>query len=106
MPAGFPGIRERDSMQSTTTTVFFPQPFRLTGHAGEMPAGEYELLVQEETVAGPGSPTRRWTAAYLTDPAAPRKAGRRERVPLSGPDLARALRHSRMPAAVLPAKTT
>lgn len=92
-------------MQSRTMTVIYPQPFRLTGYPGELPAGEYELLVQEETVAGPGFPTHRWTAAYLTDCATPRKAGRRERLPLNGPDLARALRHSRMPAAVLPVRT-
>jgi hypothetical protein len=93
-------------MQSKTMTVIYPEPFRLTGHPEELPAGEYELLVQEETVAGPGFPTRRWTAAYLTDRAAPRKAGRRERVPLNGPDLARALRQSRLPAAVLTERRT
>jgi hypothetical protein len=56
--------------------------------------------VQEETVAGPGFPTHRWTAAYLTDRAATGKAGRQERRPLNGADLARAPRHSRMPGAV------
>lgn len=86
-------------MQSTKMTVIYAQPFTLTGHAGELPAGEYELLVQEQTVAGPGFPTHRWTAAYLTDRNASRKAGRQERRPLSGPDLARALRHSRAPDA-------
>jgi hypothetical protein len=93
-------------MQSTTVTVIYPQPFRLTGYPGELPAGEYELLVQEKTVAGPGVPTHRWTVAYLTDCTAPRKAGRRGRLPLNGPDLARALRQSRVPVAVLPVRTT
>jgi hypothetical protein len=93
-------------MQSKTMTVIYPQPFRLTGHSEELPAGEYELLVQEETVAGPGFPTHRWTAAYLTDRSASRKAGRTERLPLNGPDLARALRHSRMPAAVFTERRT
>lgn len=92
-------------MQTTTVTVIYPQPFRLTGYPGELPAGEYELLVQEETVAGLGFPTHRWTAAYLTDRAAPCKAGRPERRPLNGTDLARALRQSRMPVAVLPVRT-
>jgi hypothetical protein len=88
-------------MQTTTVTVFYSEPFRLTGYPGELPAGEYELLVQEEMVTGSGFPTHRWTAAYLTDRAAPRKAGRQERRPLNAVDLARALRHSRMPGAVL-----
>ncbi len=101
MAAGFSGDRERNFMQSRTLMVIFLEPFKLTGRPGKMPVGEYELLVQEETVAGPGSPTCRWTAAYLTDLAAPRKAGRKERIPLSRPDLARALRQSRMPASVL-----
>jgi hypothetical protein len=101
MTAGSADIRERNAMQTTTVTVIYPQPFRLTGYPGELPAGEYELLVQEETVAEPGLPTRRWTAAYLTDRSPSRKAGRPERRPLNGPDLARALRHSRMPGAVL-----
>jgi hypothetical protein len=92
-------------MQSTTMTVIYHQPFRLTGHPGELPAGEYELLVQEETVAGPGYPTHRWTAAYLSDRAAPRNVGRPERRPLNGSDLAQALLQSRMPAAVLPEST-
>jgi hypothetical protein len=81
----------RDAMRSTNMTVTYPSPFRLSGYPDELPPGSYELLVQEESVLGPGPRTHRWTAAYLTIDATTRKRGRKERRPLNGPDLERAL---------------
>jgi hypothetical protein len=75
-------------------TVVYPFPFRLAGYPDELPPGDYELLVQEESVIGPGLKTHRWKAAYLTVRGATRKSGLVRR-PLNGPDLERALGYGR-----------
>ena len=82
-------------MRTTNMTVVYPHAFRLSGYGDELPAGNYELLIQEQSVIGPGARTHRWTAAYLTVQGARGKAGRKDRRPLNGPDLERALGYRR-----------
>jgi hypothetical protein len=84
-------------MRSTRMTVVYPFAFRLSGYRDDLPAGDYELLIQEQSVIGPGQRIHRWTAAYLTVQGARGKAGRADRRPLSGPDLERALSYRRLP---------
>lgn len=84
-------------MRATHLTVEYPNPFTLSGYPHELPAGRYELVVQEESVTGPGTASFGWTAAYLTLPGNGRKAGRRKRRPLNSVDLATAMRHRRTP---------
>jgi hypothetical protein len=82
-------------MRSTQMTVTFPNPFRVSGYPDLLPAGTHELLVQEESVIGPGPRMHRWTAAYLTVEGMPGKPGKKSRRPLNGADLERALGYHR-----------
>ena len=84
-------------MRSTNMTVVYPAPFKISGYPDELPAGSYELLVQEEFLMGPGAHMHRWTAAYLTVHRTARKGGQKDRRPLDPGDLATALRHRRSP---------
>ena len=40
------------NMRSITSTVTFSNPFTLSGYPGDLPAGEYEILVEEELLQG------------------------------------------------------
>ena len=47
------------ALRSIRSTVTFPRPFTLSGYSDELPAGEYEVLVEEElieTLSFPGLP--------------------------------------------------
>lgn len=87
-------------MRSTNMTVTYPSPFRLSGYPDELPAGSYELVVQEQSVIGPGPRMHRWRAAYLTIEGTARKQGRKDRRPLNGPDLERALGYRGNPSSL------
>jgi hypothetical protein len=78
-------------MRSTRMTVTFPSSFRVSGHPDLLPAGTHELLVQEQSLIGPGPSVHRWTAAYLTFEGMAGKPGRTSRRPLNGADLERVL---------------
>lgn len=84
-------------MRASHLIVIYPHPFNLSGCPDELPAGQYEVLVEEETVRARGVPVFRWTAAYLTLLGMKGHAGRRKRHPLNGADLATAMRN-RSPA--------
>ncbi|MCU4652999.1 hypothetical protein N8I71_09160 [Roseibacterium sp. SDUM158016] len=100
LPRALPSIHEQEiGMRSTHLTVNYPGPFTLSGYPHELPAGPYELLLQEETIGGRGKVAFQWTAAYLTLPGKSRKVGRSKRRPLNSVDLATAMRHRRAPSA-------
>ena len=40
------------TMRSTKSTVTFSNPFTLSGYPGELPAGDYEVIVKEELLRG------------------------------------------------------
>lgn len=80
-------------MRASHLTVIYPHPFSLSGYPHELPAGQYEVLVEEETVTVRGVPVFRWTAAYLTLPRTKGEAGRRKRRPLNGADLVTAMQN-------------
>jgi hypothetical protein len=54
------------NMRSTRSTVTFSNPFTLSGYPGELPAGDYEVLVEEELLQGLSFEAYRRTATYLT----------------------------------------
>jgi hypothetical protein len=54
------------NMRSTRSTVRFSNPFTLPGYTGELPAGDYEVLVEEELLEGLSFAAYRRTATYLT----------------------------------------
>ena len=54
------------NMRSTRSTVTFSNPFTLPGYPGDLPAGNYEVLAEEELLQGLSFEAYRRTATYLT----------------------------------------
>lgn len=54
------------TMRSTRSTVTFSNPFTLPGYPGDLPAGNYEVLVEEELLQGLSFEAYRRTATYVT----------------------------------------
>lgn len=53
------------TMRSARSTVTFFNAFALTGYAGQLPAGDYEVIVEEELLEGFSFETWLRTATYL-----------------------------------------
>ena len=79
------------TMRSTRSTVTFSNPFTLSGNPGDLPAGDYEVLVEEELLQGLSFEAYRRTATYLKVRGRGRHAGRTERRAISDKDLKEAL---------------
>jgi len=79
--------------------VTFPNPFTLFGYLDELPAGEYEVLVEEELLEGLSFAAYRRTATYLTVRGKGRRAGHTELRPTTEKDLATALGRDLQPGA-------
>lgn len=71
--------------------VTFPQPFTLPGSDTLLPAGEYDLLIEEEHLQGLTFDAYRRTGAFLRVAGKPGAAGRTELRPVSEADLDEAL---------------
>ncbi len=80
------------TMRSTRSTVTFSNPFTLSGYLGELPAGDYEVLVEEELLQGLSFEAYRRMATYLTVRGRGSHAGRSELRAISDSDLKEALR--------------
>jgi len=74
-------------VRSTRSKVTFRHPFTLSGYPDELPAGDYEVLVEEELLQGLSFAAYRRTAAYLMVQAGGGTAGRTELRPIADPDL-------------------
>jgi len=83
------------NMRSTRSTVTFSNPFTLPGYPGDLPAGEYEVLVEEELLQGLSFEAYRRTATYLTVRGRGGHAGRTELRAISDSDLKEALSRDR-----------
>lgn len=79
------------NMRSTRSTVTFSNPFTLPGYPGDLPAGDYEVLVEEELLRGPSFEAYRRTATYLTVRGRGDHAGQTELRAISNSDLEKAL---------------
>ncbi|WP_238991689.1 hypothetical protein [Gemmobacter caeruleus] len=79
------------NMRSTRSTVTFSNPFTLLGYPGDLPAGDYEVLVEEELLQGLSFEAYRRTATYLTVRGRGGHAGRTELRAISDSDLKEAL---------------
>ncbi len=79
------------NMRSTRSTVTFSNPFTLSGYPGDLPAGDYEVLVEEELLQGLSFEAYRRTATYLTVRGKGSHAGRTELRAISDSDLKEAL---------------
>ena len=79
------------NMRSTRSTVTFSNSFTLSAHTGALPAGDYEVLVEEELLQGLSFEAYRRTATYLTVRGSGSHAGRSELRAISENDLKEAL---------------
>ncbi|WP_198671181.1 hypothetical protein [Oceanibium sediminis] len=79
------------NMRSTRSTVTFSNPFTLSGYPGDLPAGDYEVLVEEELLQGLTFEAYRRTATFLTVHGRGSHAGRTELRAISERDLKEAL---------------
>lgn len=79
------------TMRSTRSTVTFSNPFTLPGYTGDLPAGDYEILVEEELLQGLSFEAYRRTATYLTVCGRGARVGRIELRVTTESDLKKAL---------------
>ncbi|SEO18129.1 hypothetical protein [Palleronia pelagia] len=81
--------------RSTRSTVTFLNPFSLPGYPEDLPAGDYEVLVEEELLQGLSFEAYRRTATYLTVRGSGGHVGRTEIRAISKSDLEEALSRDR-----------
>ena len=79
------------NIRSTTAIVTFANPFVLNGYPDELPAGTYEVVVEEEQIPGLSFEAYRRTATFLTVVGTGNRAGRTELRPTTKDDLELAL---------------
>ena len=89
-----PSTKRQSILRLTTLTVTYADPFRLSGFDGELPAGHYQLLIEEELLQGISFEAYRRTGAYLS---VIRHRGVQQQWSLAGPDLDYALAHADVP---------
>lgn len=92
-------IREGQIMstRSTKSMVTFFHPFFLSGDTRKLPAGDYEVIVEEETLQGLSFFAYRKTATYLIVIGTGQNAGKPEKRKISGDDLEAMLSGDRAP---------
>ena len=81
--------------RTTQRTVTFAHPFRIAGYEDELPAGEYQVVVDEELLEGFSFQAYRRTGTYLLIGD---KAGLAEMRPIDPKDLDAALVRDRGPS--------
>lgn len=79
-------------VRSTSSVVTFSNAFKMPGFQTELPAGEYEVLVEEERLEGLSFEAFRRTATYLMVRGKGSQAGRTEMRAIDERDLKEALR--------------
>ena len=77
--------------RTTTSFVTFSYPFVISGYDDELPAGHYEVVVEEELLEGLSFEGYRRTASYLRISGRGGQAGRTEMRPIDPGDLEAAL---------------
>lgn len=83
--------------RSNTSMVTFSHAFTLPGYQDELPAGEYEVIVEEELLQGLSFEAYRRTATYLMVQGRNSSPGITEMRPITGTDLETALNRDRVP---------
>ncbi len=79
------------NMRSSRSIVSFSKAFAMSGYPNELPAGDYEVVVEEELLQGLSFEAYRRTATYLMVRGKGRHAGRTEMRPITERDLEEAL---------------
>ncbi|OSP53780.1 hypothetical protein [Pseudoruegeria sp. SK021] len=80
------------NIRSSRSTVTFVNAFDLSGYPDELPAGDYEILVEEEILHGLSFEAYRRTATYLMVHGKGGRGGRTEMRMITESDLNGALR--------------
>lgn len=80
------------SIRSSRSVVTFSRPFTLSGYADQLPAGDYEVLVEEELLQGVSFAAYRRTGTYLAVQGKGSHSGRSELRPITEDDLVMAQR--------------
>lgn len=83
------------NIRSSTSTVTFAHPVVLSGYSDQLPAGAYEVVVEEELLQGLTFVAYRRTATYLTVREPGGRSGCSEMRPITERDLEMALRRDR-----------
>ena len=81
--------------QSSRSVVTFSNAFVLSGYPDALPAGEYELLIEEERLEGLSFQAFRRTATFLMVRPNGRRSGQTQMRPVSESDLEMALKRDR-----------
>ena len=81
--------------RSSRSVVTFSNAFALPGYPEELPAGDYEVVVEEELLQGISFEAYRRTATFLSVRGNPGFAGRTVLRPTTESDLERALSRDR-----------
>ncbi|AUQ51401.1 hypothetical protein PhaeoP83_03162 [Phaeobacter inhibens] len=84
-------MRNRMNTRSSRLMVTFSHPFALAGYADELPAGGYEVIVEEELIQGLSFEAYRTTATYLLVHGRGGRSGRTELRLITQKDLETAL---------------
>lgn len=79
------------NMRSSRSIVTFSNAFAMSGYPNELPAGDYEVVVEEEILQGLSFEAYRRTATYLMVRGKGRHAGRTEMRPITEGALKEAL---------------
>jgi hypothetical protein len=79
------------SSRTTRSTATFSRPFRISGYEDELPAGRYEVLVDEELLEGLSFEAYRRTGSYLLVSGHGGPPGQTEMRPIDPRDLEAAL---------------
>lgn len=86
------------NMRTSRSTVTFSHAFVLSGYPDELPAGDYEVMVEEERLQGLSFEAYRRTGTYLMVRGTRGRAGRTEVRAITERDLAEALRRDQAAA--------
>lgn len=81
--------------RSTTLTMTFSNPFSLAGYCGALPAGDYEVVIEEERLQGLSFEVWRRTSTHLTVRGRDSHIGRTEMRATTEHDLNTALSRDR-----------
>lgn len=79
------------NIRSSRKQVTFSHAFTLSGYSDELPAGDYEILVEEELLQGLSFEAYRRTSTYMMVEGKGSHAGRTEMRPVTEKDLEAAL---------------
>ncbi len=77
--------------RSTRSTVTFAHPFHIAGYEGDLPAGDYEVVVDEDLLQGLSFEAWRRSASYLLIGGRAGSRGPTEMRPVDPRDLEAAL---------------